>query len=101
MHQHEINRLQFLATRDGNDAAIAFAKQTYVTYRRALLQSRKRGRFISAEDGEASYLMKVQFDRLQNGPVRNVHHASLPEYRRNFIESCVVFRNLIHKGVIA
>lgn len=73
IHPSEATRLQFLEGRDGPAGALAFAQLTYRTYRKALMQSRKRG------------CMKP-------------HHATLPEYRRSFIESCVTFRHYITKG---
>lgn len=69
MHS-EHQRLAFIEGRDGKDAAIAFAKQTYQNYRKAVLSSRKRG-------------------------VTKIHFASLPEYRRSFIESCAIFRQYL------
>lgn len=64
---NEQSRIAFIEQRDGIRAAHAFVVQTYKMYRRALMMSRKR-------------------------KSTNVHFASLPEYRRGFIESCVVFR---------
>ena len=58
----ETMRLQFLRERDGVEGAIRFAETTLKSYRKAVLCSLKRG-------------------------VRNPHYASLPEYRRGFIES--------------
>ena len=59
----ECNRLAFIKSRDGS--AIIFAKQIISQYRSAVLTSRKRG-----------------YDRPS--------HASLPQYRRGFIESYLV-----------
>lgn len=58
----ESQRLKFVETRDGKQAAIDFAEQTMRIYRKAVLSSRKRG-------------------------YEKPHHASLPGYRRGFIES--------------
>lgn len=66
----EQKRLAFIEGRDGKEAAIAFAKQTYRNYRKAVLTSRKR-------------------------KAPKIHYASLPEYRRSFIESCAVFRQYL------
>lgn len=66
----EQERLSFIEQRDGKDAAIQFAIQTYRIYRLALNQSRRRG---------------------HNKP----HHASIPEYRRGFVMSCLSFREYI------
>lgn len=60
-------RLQFIVARDGLAAARKWAKRTAKIYRSAVLTSRKRG-----------------FDK--------PHHASLPEYRRGFIESYLEFK---------
>jgi hypothetical protein len=73
IHPSEATRLQFYIERDGPAGALAFARITYRTYRSALMQSRKRG-------------------------FNKVHHATLPEYRRAFIESCITFRHYIYKG---
>ena len=70
----EQNRLNFIMERDGIDAMMFFAKQSYAIYRRCLMQSRKRG-------------------------WEKPHHATQRAYRRSFIESCVVFRSLIHAGM--
>ena len=70
--QNEEDRIKFMLERDGAEAAMDFIKRTYATYRKALMQSRKRG-------------------------YTKPHHASLPEYRCSFIESCVVFRKYIHQ----
>lgn len=63
----EIQRLWFLAQRDGLHAAVEFARRTYAKYRECLRLDGKNG--------------------------RKFHHASLPAYRRGFIESCLVFRS--------
>jgi hypothetical protein len=62
----ETARLAFIEQRDGKQAASEFARRTMAIYRTAVLCSRKRG--------------KVP------------HHASLPEYRRGFIESYLAFK---------
>jgi hypothetical protein len=66
----EEHRLAFLENRDGKDAAKEFAKRTMRMYRSAVLASRKRG-----------------FDK--------PHHASLPEYRRGFIESYCALKRYV------
>lgn len=66
----EEERLQFVENRDGKQGAINFARQTMQLYRKAVLTSRKRGH-------------------------KNPHFASLPEYRRNFIESYCAFKKYI------
>lgn len=60
---NECNRLAFVRNRDGT--ATDFAKQIVSQYRKAVLTSRKRG-------------------------YAKPSHASLPEYRRGFIESYLV-----------
>lgn len=67
---NETTRLEFIEGRDGKEAAMAFAQTTLTIYTKALLQSRKRG-----------------FTR--------PHHASLPEYRRSFIESILILRQYV------
>lgn len=64
---NEEKRIAFIEERDGHEAAYAFVVQTYKIYKKALMLSRKRG-------------------------CPRPHFASLPEYRRGFIESCVAFR---------
>lgn len=66
----EKKRLAFVEQRDGAKEAVAFAKRTMQTYRTCVLRSRKRG-------------------------FKNPHHASLPEYRRGFIESYLVFKKYV------
>jgi hypothetical protein len=66
----EEQRLAFIEQRDGVKGTIAFAEQGMQIYRTCVLRSRKRG-----------------FDR--------PHHASLPEYRRVFIESYLAFKNYV------
>jgi len=63
----EEQRLKFMKERDGVEGAVAFARQTLKAYRMSLRRSRKRG-----------------FDP--------IHHATLPEFRRGFVESCLAFR---------
>ena len=60
-------RLNFIILRDGLSAAHDFAKRTIIQYRKSVLRSRKRG-------------------------FSNPHFASLPEYRRKFIESYCEFK---------
>jgi hypothetical protein len=59
----ECERLSFIKGRDGT--AIPFARQVVSQYRKAVLTSRKRG-------------------------YTNPSHASLPEFRRKFIESYLI-----------
>jgi len=66
----EQDRLAFIESRDGKDGALDFARRTLAIYRKAVLTSRKRG-------------------------YKKPHHASIPEYRRGFIESCCAFRAYI------
>lgn len=66
----EEERLQFVENRDGKQGAINFARQTMRLYHKAVLTSRKRGHV-------------------------KPHHASLPEYRRKFIESYCAFKKYI------
>jgi hypothetical protein len=64
-------RIPFVEGRDGKEACMEFVKTTYSTYRRSLMQSRKRGH-------------------------EKPHHATLPEYRWRFILSCVEFRRYLY-----
>lgn len=66
-------RLSFIEGRDGKEAAIEFAKQTAAIYKRAVLMSKKRG-FVKP------------------------HFASLPEYRRSFIESYCILKAYLAKN---
>ncbi len=66
----EKQRLGFVENRDGIAGAIAFARQCRSQYRKAVLASRKRG-------------------------LTKPSHASLPEYRRGFIESYLAFKRYI------
>ena len=68
----ETQRLQFIENRDGKEASLEFARRTMKQYRQAILCSRKRG-------------MKP-------------HHASIPEYRRSFIESYYSFKQYIRNS---
>ncbi|OGA77750.1 MAG: hypothetical protein A3G81_29655 [Betaproteobacteria bacterium RIFCSPLOWO2_12_FULL_65_14] len=74
----EENRLRFIEGRDGKAAAIAFARRTYGQYRECLLLKR---RVLDA---------RGQKDR-------KPHHATFPEYRRGFVESCIVFRRYLRQ----
>lgn len=60
-------RLALVEAREGVAGAVAFARQTLRLYRKAVLTSRKRG-------------------------FSQPHFASLPEYRRGFIESYLAFK---------
>ena len=66
----EQRRFEFLVERDGMASAIESSEQTYKIYRAALMQSRKRGH-------------------------TKPHHATLPEYRRSYIESCAYIRRML------
>ena len=63
----ERDRLNFIEARDGS--AADFARRTLGIYRECLRQ-----------DGKKS---------------RKFHHASLPQYRRSFILSCLEFRKYL------
>lgn len=69
----EMCRLLFIQERDGKKGARDFAQRTLAKYRECLRQDGKRG--------------------------RKFHHASLPQYRRGFVESCVEFRNYLRATV--
>lgn len=66
----ESTRLASIEARDGVAGALEFAKRTMIQYRRAVLNSRKRGKI-------------------------NPSHGSIPEYRRGFIESYLSFKKYI------
>lgn len=68
----ERNRIAFIKSRDGQDGATAFVKQTYAIYRRTLKQRNAHGR------------------RVGLGAV----------YRREFIESCLVFREYLRNNPV-
>lgn len=68
----EKDRLGSLIDRVGIDAAVAFAKQTRLIYRKSVLNRR---------------------DPKQND--KKWCHASLPTYRRTFIESYLIFKRFI------
>lgn len=73
----EGQRLAFIEASDGLSAAVEFAQRTLRIYRRAVLTSRKRGHV-------------------------KPHHASIPQYRREFIESyCAFKRYLSDKGELS
>lgn len=72
----EHKRLILIEQRDGKDAAVLYATTTLTIYKKALLQSRKRG-------------------------FSKPHHASLPEYRRSFIESYLSFKHYLIHGLPA
>lgn len=69
----ESARLNFIAERDGFDAAIAFAQATLPAYRKAVLCSTKRGE-------------------------RKPHHASAPTFRRGFIQSYLSFKTFLKQN---
>ena len=66
----EEQRIAFVEDRDGIAGAVDFAIRTMKIYRRSVLYSRKRVK-------------------------GNPHHASLPEYRRLFIESYLALKRYI------
>ena len=66
----ESSRLLFIETRDGVTGAKDFALRTLKIYRSAVLHSRKRG-------------------------FPHPHHASLPQYRREFITSYLSFKHYL------
>ena len=68
----EYERIKGLVDREGMPAAIEFAKRTYKNYRVCLFQSRKRG-------------------------FAKPHHASIPEYRRGFVMSCLSLRKFLRE----
>lgn len=70
MNNLESERLGFVEARDGKNGAVEFARRTMAIYRTCVLRSRKRG-------------------------FANPHHASLPEYRRGFIESYCAFKTYL------
>ena len=66
-YEPEQSRIAFYENRDGKEAAIAFARNTLRTYRRAVL------------------------DKHQPKP----HHASLPGYRPRFIASYLALKRYV------
>jgi hypothetical protein len=75
---HERFRLGFIEGRDGKAAAVAFARRTYDKYRECLLLKRHVLRARGEHD-------------------KKPHHATFPEYRRGFIESCLEFRRYLRE----
>lgn len=73
MYGVENERLNFVIQRDGMTEAIDYAKRTLKVYRTALFRSRKHG-------------------------FSQPHHASIPEYRRLFVMSCLAFRKFIREN---
>ena len=71
----EADRFQFVVDRDGMAEALVFAERTYKSYRHAVLRNGKRTLPASA-----------QGDR---------HFASLPEYRKGYIESYLYLKNKV------
>lgn len=65
----EKNRLSFIENRDGKEAAKEFAQRTLDKYRECLRMDGRNG--------------------------RKFHHASLPQFRRGFVESCLEFRRYL------
>ncbi len=72
---NEKDRLRFIEERDGQNAALVFARRTYAIYRECL-----------------------GFDGKNN---RKFHHASIAAYRKSFIESCLVFRKYLRDAPVA
>lgn len=68
----EWNRILFVQERDGMVAAREFVKRTYAKYKECL-------RMTGPKHG------------------RKLHHASLPQFRRGFVESCLAFRDYLRK----
>ena len=66
-------RLAFMEMKHGKNEALAFAERAMRQYRKAVIRSRKRG-------------------------YKNPHYASLPEYRRRFIESYCAFKQYLSKN---
>ena len=71
----EIDRLAFMEMKHGKNEALAFAERAMRQYRKAVTRSRKRG-------------------------YKNPHYASLPEYRRRFIESYCAFKRYLREADI-
>ena len=71
----EAERFQFIVERDGREAALAFAETTYKSYRLAVLRNGKR--------------------TLPAKVVGHVHHGSLPEYHKTFIESYLYLKKQV------
>lgn len=65
----ELDRLAFVASRDGADSALEFAKRTYKIYRQSVLQTGRNN--------------------------RKFHFASTPNYRPKFLSACVELRRYI------
>lgn len=74
----EEQRLAFVGKRDGFGEALDFAFKTYKIYRACLL------------------LKRSVLDR-KGMQDKKPHHATFPQYRRGFIESCCVFRKFIYR----
>lgn len=72
----EQDRLNFIIQRDGIDAAVDFARNTMKIYRKSVLRSHKRGYGYNSQKG-------------------NIHFASIPEFRRKFIESYCAFKKFV------
>lgn len=70
--QHELNRIAFVEQRDGVDGAIEFARRTVDIYRKAVLQTIRRGN-------------------------NKAHFASSIQFKRGFIESYIVLKQYLHK----
>lgn len=71
--KYEDLRLAVIVKFEGVKAAVEFAERTMRVYRTAVLTSRKRG-------------------------CAKPHHASLPEYRRNFIMGYLSFKQFISRN---
>jgi len=71
----ESDRFQFVVDRDGREAALVFAETTYKSYRLAVLRNGKR--------------------TLPEKAIGHLHYASLPEYKRTFIESYLYLKKQV------
>ena len=72
----EQSRLAFIEQRDGRAGVEDFARRTYSKYRECLLLKRR------VLDARGMHDKKV-------------HHATVADYRRGFVESCLVFRRYL------
>jgi hypothetical protein len=66
----ETERLTFIEMRDGKAAAMVWATEKMKSYKNALLQTRRWGH-------------------------ARPHHATLPQFRKSFIESYLAFKKYI------
>lgn len=70
IEQLELARINGVLNREGEQAALDFARRTMQTYRKAVLASRK-------------------------SRCKKSHHASLPEFREGYIRSYLVLRRYV------